>query len=86
MTFLLPSELLDEADRPGLQAAERGARASGTPFISFYSPPELVAMAREAGFKDAQHVSGSLLAERYFANRTDGLRPSSGEDLLVAAT
>jgi hypothetical protein len=28
--------------------------------------------------------SGASLAERYFANRTDGLRPSSGEDLLVA--
>jgi hypothetical protein len=41
-------------------------------------------MAREAGVKDAQHVSGTVLAERYFANRTDGLRPSSGEDLLVA--
>ena len=84
MTFLLPTELLDEADRPGLQAAERGARASGTPFISFYTPPEMVTMAREAGFKDAQHVSGTSLAERYFADRTDGLRPSSGEDLLVA--
>ena len=86
MTFLLPTELLDEADRPGLQAAERGARASGTPFISFYTPPEMVTMAREAGFKDAQHVSGTSLAERYFADRTDGLRPSSGEDLLVATT
>jgi hypothetical protein len=28
--------------------------------------------------------SGASLAERYCANRTDGLRPSSGEDLLVA--
>jgi hypothetical protein len=33
-----------------------------------------------------QHMSGTLLAERYFAGRTDGLRPSSGEDLLVATT
>jgi hypothetical protein len=29
-------------------------------------------------------AAGASLAERYFANRTDGLRPSSGEDLLVA--
>jgi len=86
MTFLLPTELLDDADRPTLQATERGARAAGTPFISFYTPPEMLALAREAGFKDAQHVSGSSLAERYFADRTDGLRPSSGEDLLVATT
>jgi methyltransferase (TIGR00027 family) len=86
MTFLLPAELLDHADRPGLQASRKGARASGTPFISFYTPQEMLALAREAGFKDAQHVSGSSLAERYFADRTDGLRPSSGEDLLVATT
>ena len=86
MTFLLPAELLDDADRSGFQASEKGARASGTPFISFYTPPEMLALAREAGFKDARHIPGTLLAERYFADRADGLRPSSGEDLLVATT
>jgi methyltransferase (TIGR00027 family) len=86
MTFLLPAELLDAEDRPGFQVAERGARAAGTPFISFYTPDEMLALAREAGFKDAEVVAGTLLTERYFAGRTDGLRPSSGEDLLVATT
>jgi len=86
ITFLLPAELLGDADRSGLQVAEKGARASGTPFISFYTPPEMLTLAREAGFKDVRHVPGTLLAERYFADRTDGLRPSSGEDLLVATT
>jgi O-methyltransferase involved in polyketide biosynthesis len=38
ITFLLPGELLDDADRAGIQAAENGARASGTPFISFSTP------------------------------------------------
>jgi hypothetical protein len=84
MTFLLPGELLDDADRAGLEAAERGARASKTPFISFYSPDEMLVLARQAGFNDARHVTGPFLAERYFADRTDGLAPSSGEDLLVA--
>jgi methyltransferase (TIGR00027 family) len=86
MTFLLPAQLLDDADRSGLQVSEKGARASGTPFISFYTPPEMLTLAREAGFKDVRHVPGTLLAERYFADRTDGLRPSSGEDLLLATT
>jgi methyltransferase (TIGR00027 family) len=86
MTFLLPAELLDEADRPGLEASARGARTSGTPFISFYTPAEMLAAAREAGFKEARHVPGTSLADRYFAGRTDGLRPSSGEGLLVATT
>jgi methyltransferase (TIGR00027 family) len=86
MTFLLPTELLDDPDRAGFRMAESGARAAGTPFISFYTPDEMLALAREAGFRDAKHVSGTWLAERYFADRTDGLRPSSGEDLLVAST
>jgi O-methyltransferase involved in polyketide biosynthesis len=86
MTFLLPMELLDPEDRPGLEMATNGARASGTPFISFFVPEDLVAMARDAGFHDVRHVPISELTERYFAGRTDGFRPSSGEDLLVATT
>ncbi len=86
MTFLLPAELLDDADRPGLQATEKGARASGTPFISFYTPQEMLALARDAGFREAQHVSAADLTQRYFAGRTDGLRPASGEETLVATT
>jgi methyltransferase (TIGR00027 family) len=86
MTFLLPAELLDDADRAGFGMAESGARASGTPFISFYRPEEMLALAREAGFKDVRDVAGTWLAERYFVGRSDGLRPSSGEDLLVATT
>ena len=86
MTFLLPAGLLDDADRAGFGMAESGARAAGTPFISFYTPDEMLALGREAGFKDVRHVAGTWLAERYFAGRSDGLRPSSGEDLLVATT
>ncbi|RII13843.1 putative S-adenosyl-L-methionine-dependent methyltransferase [Streptomyces sp. YIM 130001] len=84
MTFLLPPELLEAADRPGLRRSEEGAQASGTPFVSFYTPTEMLALASEAGFADVRHVSGGSLGERYFAGRTDGLRPSSGEDLLLA--
>ena len=45
-----------------------------------------VNMARDAGFADVSHLSGAALAERYLAGRTDGLRPSSGENLIVATT
>ena len=86
MTFLLPRDLLGDADRAGLQAADKGARASGTPFVSFYAPQEMLTMAREAGFADVRHVPGASLGEHYFAGRSDGLRPSSGEDFVVATT
>jgi methyltransferase (TIGR00027 family) len=87
MSFLLPLELVDPAVRPGMEQAAKGARASGTPFISFYTPSELLALAREAGFGHVEHVSAATLAARYFAGRTDGLRPpTNSEELLVART
>jgi O-methyltransferase involved in polyketide biosynthesis len=86
MTFLLPLEFAEPDERPVREAAERGARAGGTPFISFFTPPEMLALARDAGFSDVQHVSAITLTERYFAGRADGLRPASTEALLVATT
>ena len=87
MTFLLPLELADEGARQGLEQSARGARASGTPFISFFVPGDLVALAREAGFRDVRHVSASDLGQKYFSARTDGLRPpGNGEEILVATT
>lgn len=86
MTFMLPPELLDPADRAGLEASARGAEASGTPFVSFYTPDDLLGLARDAGFRSVRHVASPVLADRYFAGRSDGLRPSTGEDFLVATT
>ena len=84
MTFMLPLELVDERDRSGLVFSANAARASGTPFLSFFTPDEMLGMARAAGFKGVRHVSGVELNDRYFANRSDGLRVSTGEDFLVA--
>lgn len=87
MSFLLPFDLVDADIRPGMEQAAKGARASGTPFISFFNPSEMLTLAHEAGFRRAEHVSSGALADRYFADRTDGLRPpNSAEELLVAST
>jgi methyltransferase (TIGR00027 family) len=86
MTFLLPPVQLEDADRAGLRMATKGARASGTPFVSFYAPDEMLTVARAAGFKDVQHWSAAELVRRYFTDRVDELRPSSGEDFLIATT
>jgi methyltransferase (TIGR00027 family) len=86
MTFLLPTDLVDDADRPGYQAAQAGARRSGTPFISLYTPDQILTLARDADFARVEHVSSRELNVRYFSDRVDGLRASSGEDFLVATT
>lgn len=86
MTFLLPADLVEEPDRPGLEMSARGAAASGTPFLSYFTPSEVTALALGAGFSHAWHESSKTIADRYFTGRPDGLRPSTGENLLVATT
>ena len=87
MSFMLPIEMADPEVCPGIERAAAGARANGTPFISFFKPEEMLALGRDAGFKEVRHVSAAMLAERYFAGRTDGLRPpNNSEELLVATS
>jgi methyltransferase (TIGR00027 family) len=86
MTFLLPIEKAPPDERPGFAIAEKGARAAGTPWLSFFTPAEIVALARVCRFKDARVVSPAEIKQRYFAGRPDGLAPGSGEQILVATT
>lgn len=85
MSFLWPIEHAEAEHRPGIEAAARGAAASGTPFVSFFTADAIVALARAQGFRAAHHVSADELTARYFAGRADGLRPPRhAEELLVA--
>lgn len=85
MSFLLPIELNDPDIRPGVERAAAGAKANGTPWLSFFTPDEILDLARKAGFGKVEHVSAAALAQRYFSNRPDGLRPpNNSEELLVA--
>jgi methyltransferase (TIGR00027 family) len=84
MSFMLPLELIDASERRQLEAVQQGARAAGTPFLSSFAPTEMLALARQAGFAQGQCFSAADLTERYFRGRADGLRPSSGEAILVA--
>ena len=86
MTFYLPMELMDEEDKPLQQIAEKGAREAETPFVSFYSPSEILTLANKAGFKKAKTISTKDMEERYFTNRADNLLPASGEVFLLATT
>lgn len=86
MTYLLPIDLVDADERRLREFAERGARASGTPFISFFAPAEIAALAREAGFKDARCVSAAELTQRYLSARADRPATPKSEEILVATT
>jgi methyltransferase (TIGR00027 family) len=85
MTFLLPIELIDEEDVVLQQISEKGARAAGNPFISYFTTDEMLELAREAGFKTVARVTAADLAQRYFDARPDKLSPASGEVFLIAS-
>ena len=85
MSFMLPIEMAEPELRPAIERAAEGARANGTPFLSFFTPEEMLELARESGFREVQHISAEALGDRYFADRTDDLRPpKNAEELLVA--
>ncbi|MGK9127297.1 class I SAM-dependent methyltransferase [Olivibacter sp. SA151] len=86
MTFYLPLALMDEEDKPLQQIAEKGAREAGTPFVSFFAPQEVLALAKEVGFKEARVFSTKEMEQTYFKDRADQLLPASGEVFLLAAT
>jgi methyltransferase (TIGR00027 family) len=86
MTFLLPIELIEEEDVMLQQISEKGARASGNPFISYFSPDEMLELAREAGFKSVEAITSADTTKRYFSGRADKLSPASGEIFLIATT
>ncbi|WP_347158460.1 class I SAM-dependent methyltransferase [Pontibacter chitinilyticus] len=85
IAFYLPLAQLDEEDKPLMEMSIKGAAASGTPFISFYPPDEIVKLAEAIGLKEIQTVSTKDMTERYFKGRADNLIPATGEYFLVAS-
>jgi methyltransferase (TIGR00027 family) len=86
ITFYLPTELLDEEDKPAYELSAKGAREAGTPFLSHFAPHEILALANNAGFKNVTIISTKEMEQLYFAGRTDNLLPASVEVFLLATT
>jgi len=86
IAFYLPLEQLDEEDKPMQEIAIKGAAASGTPFVSFFTVDEIIKLANEIGLKEIQTISTKDMTENYFRDRSDNLLPASGEFFLVAKT
>lgn len=86
MTFQPPSELLSEEERRFRDLSAAGAAAAGTPFLSFFAPDEIVALARSVGFREARVLGAAEINARYFDDRTDGLHVTAAEEFLLATT
>lgn len=86
MTFMLPPELVEPEDRAAYEFVMKRAAEAGTPFLSLFSPADVLNLAKQAGFKTVQHISRIDIIRRYFDGRADSLKPSSGEEFLIATT
>lgn len=61
-----------------------GTRAYRASIVSFSRPDEMLDLAREAGLSHAGHIGPDEIVTRYFAGRSDGLKPAKGESFLIA--
>lgn len=84
MTFMLPFHLISKVDQPLQQISIEGAKKSGTPFKSFFSPQEVIDMATNIKLKEIQIATYQDLENLYFIDRNDDLHPADGEIFLMA--
>lgn len=86
MTFMLSTDLLKDQEKESMLYVMKKAQESGTPFLSLFTPDEILKLSKEAGFKQSRCVSAEDLYQRYFAQRPDGLNAGTAECFLLAHT
>jgi hypothetical protein len=62
----------------------RVAEGAGEPFQRGWTRGDVEALVVRCGLQVAEHPTADVLFRRYFANRTDGLRPANAERLIAA--
>jgi methyltransferase (TIGR00027 family) len=84
LSYDVSDPFLDDFGRE-MVASEAAAVASvGEPYITKFSLRDVEALIERSGLEIAEHPTPEVLYARYFANRDDGLRPSTAERLIAA--
>ena len=79
-------KLLSPLRRLALDALAARVAAAGEPFRLFFTPDELEAEFRRAGFHRWEQLGSDELNRLYFADRADGLKlPSQGLGMMASA-
>ena len=65
--------------------AERAA-ALGEPWRTYFDPADLAGELARLGFVDVEDLGPDATCARYFADRSDGLRPGGAAHLVRAST
>jgi methyltransferase (TIGR00027 family) len=83
--FAVHPDLLDAGHRMALAALSERVAAAGEPFQLFFHPEDLARDLASCGFIDVEMLAGDQINDRYFKDRTDGLRVSGNLGRLTCA-
>jgi methyltransferase (TIGR00027 family) len=84
LEYALPEEFVDDIGREFAASFRPFAARVGEPTQLRWSPTEAEQVVARHGFGVTDHPSRDELVSRYFADRTDGLRPWTVSRLLAA--
>ena len=84
LTYLVTDEHLDQHGREFLEIFGSLAAQSGEPLELRLPPIEAEALVRRCGLEVAEHLTPDQLWARFFATRSDSLRPYTVERVLCA--
>jgi methyltransferase (TIGR00027 family) len=82
--YTVPKELCDEESQRLLAVVMEGAAARGEPFQSSFEPAKLSEQVLKLGFAEVSDLDPEEARIRYFADRTDSLRPPGSEHFMRA--
>jgi len=81
----LPRESLSWVGRLALDAMSRRVAKAGEPFRTFFDPASLASELKALGFRSVEDLGKDEINARYFKDRADRLRVSSGLAHLMSA-
>jgi methyltransferase (TIGR00027 family) len=84
VSYDVPDAFLDDIAREMVAIEASQVAAAGEPYTTRMSPTQAEELLRSAGLEVAEHLTTPALCDRYFAGRSDGLRPSTAERLIAA--
>jgi len=82
-SYDVPDAFLDDIAREMVAIEASQLAAAGEPYTTRMSPAQAEEVVKSAGLEVAEHLTPPVLNDRYFAERSDGLRPSAAERLIA---
>jgi methyltransferase (TIGR00027 family) len=83
-SYNIAPSCLDDEGRTVLDAMTKRVAEMGEPLQSSFTPDEIESLVAGCGLTVVDHPTTDDLVRRYFADRTDGLRPMMLERMLAA--